>query len=221
MGWPVPGPRGSVSSWLLWQLLPRRQGGTRHILVKGNAKAAPAGPTIYLSMGPEPCCFVPHTARPRGTAPDVLPPVCLPRPHPSPSCPPSLPSLVPVMCHCQRRGAQLLVGREAHLHVFEQGGVAQVCGALGPGLGTLPWLRKPQGAALSPQGSFGWSGMGGSDSDPVWDSRVGSAAPNPPGMEGRAKGCTRSIPHLCMVPAGESLVRSLPGQGRALTLCLS
>uniref|UniRef100_A0A8C4WTH9 Probable low-specificity L-threonine aldolase 2 n=1 Tax=Gopherus evgoodei TaxID=1825980 RepID=A0A8C4WTH9_9SAUR len=38
-------------------------------------------------------------------------------------------NLIAVMCHCQRRGAQLLVGREAHLHVFEQGGVAQGLGA--------------------------------------------------------------------------------------------
>ncbi|KAG6936842.1 putative low-specificity L-threonine aldolase 2, partial [Chelydra serpentina] len=111
-------------------------------------------------------------------------------------------NLIAVMGHCQRRGAQLLVGREAHLHVFEQGGVAQVCGTLGPGLGTLPQLRKPRGSALSSQGSFGWAGTGGSGSDPVWDSRVGSAAPNPPGMEGKAKRCRRSISCLCMALAG-------------------
>lgn len=31
-----------------------------------------------------------------------------------------------VMGHCQRRGSQLLLGQECHLHVYEQGGVAQV-----------------------------------------------------------------------------------------------
>ena len=43
----------------------------------------------------------------------------------------SVPTLSPtpstlVMCHCQRRGSQLLLGQECHLHVYEQGGVAQV-----------------------------------------------------------------------------------------------
>ncbi|XP_068833918.1 uncharacterized protein [Capricornis sumatraensis] len=35
-------------------------------------------------------------------------------------------NLISVMCHCRRRGSQLLLGRECHLHVYEQGGVAQV-----------------------------------------------------------------------------------------------
>ncbi|XP_053159779.1 uncharacterized protein LOC128348149 isoform X2 [Hemicordylus capensis] len=35
-------------------------------------------------------------------------------------------NLIAVMCHCRRRGAQLLLGRESHIHVFEHGGVAQV-----------------------------------------------------------------------------------------------
>lgn len=34
------------------------------------------------------------------------------------------------MCHCQRRGAQLILGRDAHLHLYEHGGAAQV-GAAG------------------------------------------------------------------------------------------
>lgn len=43
----------------------------------------------------------------------------------------SVPTLPPtpsisVMCHCRRRGSQLLLGQECHLHVYEQGGVAQV-----------------------------------------------------------------------------------------------
>ena len=47
----------------------------------------------------------------------------------------SLPALDPntaptpstlVMCHCRRRGSQLLLGHECHIHVYEQGGVAQV-----------------------------------------------------------------------------------------------
>ncbi|XP_062976218.1 uncharacterized protein LOC134394573 [Elgaria multicarinata webbii] len=37
-------------------------------------------------------------------------------------------NLIAVMCHCQRRGAQVLLGREAHIHVFTHGGVAQVAG---------------------------------------------------------------------------------------------
>ncbi|XP_059587907.1 uncharacterized protein LOC102560028 isoform X2 [Alligator mississippiensis] len=45
---------------------------------------------------------------------------------------------VNVMCHCQRRGAQLLLGREAHLHVFEHGGVAQVAGVHSQALQDLP-----------------------------------------------------------------------------------
>ncbi|XP_045744313.1 uncharacterized protein LOC123853712 isoform X2 [Mirounga angustirostris] len=35
-------------------------------------------------------------------------------------------NLISVMCHCQRRGSQILLGQECHLHVYEQGGVAQV-----------------------------------------------------------------------------------------------
>lgn len=33
---------------------------------------------------------------------------------------------MPVMCHCRRRGSQLLLGQESHLHIYKQGGVAQV-----------------------------------------------------------------------------------------------
>uniref|UniRef100_A0A8C8S8Y9 Aromatic amino acid beta-eliminating lyase/threonine aldolase domain-containing protein n=1 Tax=Pelusios castaneus TaxID=367368 RepID=A0A8C8S8Y9_9SAUR len=47
-------------------------------------------------------------------------------------------NLIAVMCHCRRRGAQLLLGREAHLHVFEQGGVAQVAGVHSQVLQDLP-----------------------------------------------------------------------------------
>nr|XP_003778957.1 unnamed protein product [Pongo abelii] len=35
-------------------------------------------------------------------------------------------NLISVMCHCRRRGSQLLLGQECHLHVYEQGGAAQV-----------------------------------------------------------------------------------------------
>lgn len=38
------------------------------------------------------------------------------------------PSL-PVMCHCQRRGAQLFLGQDTHLHLYEHGGAAQVSAA--------------------------------------------------------------------------------------------
>lgn len=43
-------------------------------------------------------------------------------PVPSPALLPS----VSVMGHCRRRGSQVLLGQECHLHVYEQGGVAQV-----------------------------------------------------------------------------------------------
>uniref|UniRef100_A0A8D2J274 Aromatic amino acid beta-eliminating lyase/threonine aldolase domain-containing protein n=1 Tax=Varanus komodoensis TaxID=61221 RepID=A0A8D2J274_VARKO len=47
-------------------------------------------------------------------------------------------NLIAVMCHCQRRGAQVLLGREAHIHVFEHGGVAQVAGVHSETLQDLP-----------------------------------------------------------------------------------
>lgn len=57
---------------------------------------------------------------------------------------PSRPLCAPVMCHCQRRGAQLLLGAGAHLHVYEHGGAAQV----GAGL-------RPQRGAGAPCGDGG------------------------------------------------------------------
>ncbi|KAL8163399.1 UNVERIFIED_CONTAM: hypothetical protein K2H54_019598 [Gekko kuhli] len=47
-------------------------------------------------------------------------------------------NLIAVMCHCRRRGAQLLLGKEAHIHVFEHGGVAQVAGVHSETLQDLP-----------------------------------------------------------------------------------
>ncbi|KAM9371287.1 uncharacterized protein LRP34_008930 [Phaethornis superciliosus] len=47
-------------------------------------------------------------------------------------------NLIAVMCHCQRRGAQLLLGRDAHLHLFEHGGAAQVAGVHSQALPDLP-----------------------------------------------------------------------------------
>ncbi|XP_053159778.1 uncharacterized protein LOC128348149 isoform X1 [Hemicordylus capensis] len=47
-------------------------------------------------------------------------------------------NLIAVMCHCRRRGAQLLLGRESHIHVFEHGGVAQVAGVHSEILQDLP-----------------------------------------------------------------------------------
>nr|XP_060501228.1 uncharacterized protein LOC132687254 [Panthera onca] len=47
-------------------------------------------------------------------------------------------NLISVMCHCQRRGSQLLLGQESHLHVYEQGGVAQVAGVHSHPLPDLP-----------------------------------------------------------------------------------
>ncbi|XP_014743029.1 PREDICTED: probable low-specificity L-threonine aldolase 2 isoform X1 [Sturnus vulgaris] len=34
-------------------------------------------------------------------------------------------NLIAVMCHCQRRGAQLFLGQDTHLHLYEHGGAAQ------------------------------------------------------------------------------------------------
>ncbi|XP_064890339.1 uncharacterized protein LOC106145842 [Columba livia] len=47
-------------------------------------------------------------------------------------------NLIAVMCHCQRRGGQLLLGRAAHLHVYEHGGAAQVAGVHSQVLPDLP-----------------------------------------------------------------------------------
>ncbi|XP_058673313.1 uncharacterized protein LOC131566128 [Ammospiza caudacuta] len=47
-------------------------------------------------------------------------------------------NLIAVMCHCQRRGAQLFLGRDAHLHVYEHGGAAQVAGVHSQALPDLP-----------------------------------------------------------------------------------
>ncbi|KAH0629388.1 hypothetical protein JD844_011439 [Phrynosoma platyrhinos] len=45
---------------------------------------------------------------------------------------------VNVMCHCHRRGAQVLLGEKSHIHVFEHGGVAQVAGIHSELLQDLP-----------------------------------------------------------------------------------
>ncbi|RMB95200.1 hypothetical protein DUI87_28187 [Hirundo rustica rustica] len=45
---------------------------------------------------------------------------------------------VNVMCHCQRRGAQLFLGQDAHLHLYEHGGAAQVAGVHSQALPDLP-----------------------------------------------------------------------------------
>ncbi|XP_060700824.1 threonine aldolase 1 [Hemiscyllium ocellatum] len=37
-------------------------------------------------------------------------------------------NLISVMCHCRERGAELIVGDQAHIHLYEQGGVAQIAG---------------------------------------------------------------------------------------------
>ncbi|KAM5151438.1 uncharacterized protein ACOB7L_025680 [Callospermophilus lateralis] len=47
-------------------------------------------------------------------------------------------NLICVMGHCRRRGSQLLLGQECHLHVFEQGGVAQIAGVHSHLLPDLP-----------------------------------------------------------------------------------
>ncbi|KAM6194226.1 uncharacterized protein WM294_010956 [Sarcoramphus papa] len=47
-------------------------------------------------------------------------------------------NLIAVMCHCQRRGGQLLLGRDTHLHLYEHGGAAQVAGVHSQALPDLP-----------------------------------------------------------------------------------
>ncbi|XP_067319943.1 uncharacterized protein [Anolis sagrei] len=47
-------------------------------------------------------------------------------------------NLIAVMCHCHRRGAQVLLGKKSHIHVFEQGGVSQVAGVHSQLLQDLP-----------------------------------------------------------------------------------
>ncbi|XP_032900157.1 probable low-specificity L-threonine aldolase 2 isoform X3 [Amblyraja radiata] len=37
-------------------------------------------------------------------------------------------NLISVMCHCWERGTELIVGDRAHIHIFEQGGGAQIAG---------------------------------------------------------------------------------------------
>ncbi|XP_067860115.1 threonine aldolase 1 isoform X4 [Heptranchias perlo] len=37
-------------------------------------------------------------------------------------------NLISVMCHCRERGAELIVGDQAHIHLYEQGGSAQIAG---------------------------------------------------------------------------------------------
>ena len=69
-----------------------------------------------------------------------------------------------VMCHCRRRGSQLLLGHECHLHVYEQGGVAQVSTQhLSPWgqhrmLNTCGGNLLPRHQAGTCRGRNGWAG---------------------------------------------------------------
>ncbi|KAL2297870.1 hypothetical protein Nmel_016436 [Mimus melanotis] len=47
-------------------------------------------------------------------------------------------NLIAVMCHCQRRGAQLFLGQGTHLYLYEHGGAAQVAGVHCQALPDLP-----------------------------------------------------------------------------------
>ncbi|CAO2646238.1 Probable low-specificity L-threonine aldolase 2 [Lemmus lemmus] len=47
-------------------------------------------------------------------------------------------NLISVMGHCRRRGSQVLLGQECHLHVYEQGGVAQIAGVHSQPLPDMP-----------------------------------------------------------------------------------
>lgn len=59
-----------------------------------------------------------------------------------------------VMCHCRRWGSQVLLGQESHLHVYEQGGIAQVRSR------HLPWGQRGLLAARhfrwKPSQALGW-----------------------------------------------------------------
>ncbi|XP_006869717.1 PREDICTED: uncharacterized protein R102.4-like [Chrysochloris asiatica] len=70
-------------------------------------------------------------------------------------------NLISVMGHCRRHGSQLLLGQECHLHVYEQGGTAQVAGVHSHPLPDLPHgtldlaelekvLRRSQGSSYHP-----------------------------------------------------------------------
>ncbi|XP_053309184.1 uncharacterized protein LOC128471293 isoform X2 [Spea bombifrons] len=37
-------------------------------------------------------------------------------------------NLISVMCHCRTRGAEIIVGDESHMYIYEQGGAAQIAG---------------------------------------------------------------------------------------------
>ncbi|XP_057265619.1 uncharacterized protein LOC130599284 isoform X4 [Pezoporus wallicus] len=62
---------------------------------------------------------------------------------------------VNVMCHCQRRGAQVILGRDSHLHVYEHGGVAQALPDLPDGTFDLELLeltiREAHGSRYHPR----------------------------------------------------------------------
>ncbi|KAM9296322.1 uncharacterized protein PAF06_017229 [Gastrophryne carolinensis] len=46
-------------------------------------------------------------------------------------------NLISVMCHCRARGAELLLGDESHMYIYEQGSVAQVAGVFPRAVRTL------------------------------------------------------------------------------------
>ncbi|KAM9222077.1 LOW QUALITY PROTEIN: uncharacterized protein RG961_008793 [Leptosomus discolor] len=71
-------------------------------------------------------------------------------------------NLITMMCHCQRRGAQLLLGRAAYLHLYEHGRAAQVAGVHSQALPDLPdgtldldrlevTVREAQGSRYHPR----------------------------------------------------------------------
>ncbi|XP_062930635.1 threonine aldolase 1 [Mobula hypostoma] len=47
-------------------------------------------------------------------------------------------NLISVMCHCRERGVELVVGDAAHIHLFEQGGSAQIAGIYSRVIRNLP-----------------------------------------------------------------------------------
>lgn len=60
------------------------------------------------------------------------------------------------MCHCQRRGAQLFLGLDSHLHLYEYGGAAQVrAAAVAVALVALH-AGQEGGRVLPSSGCQGW-----------------------------------------------------------------
>mmetsp|Transcript_35638 Transcript_35638/g.67234 ORF Transcript_35638/g.67234 Transcript_35638/m.67234 type:complete len:381 (-) Transcript_35638:227-1369(-) len=47
-------------------------------------------------------------------------------------------NLISVMVHCERRGSEVILGSESHIHIYEQGGIAQIGGIHPRALPNMP-----------------------------------------------------------------------------------